>query len=198
MPRSKRSSPDPVARFRRWFRQAQAAGFALPEAMALATASRAGEPSVRFVLMKQVDERGVVFYTNVESRKGADLRANPRASVVFYWDPLGKQVRFEGRIVPVGATEADTYWRTRPRESQLAALASRQSAVLADRAGLMRRYRELERRYRGAEIPRPAGWSGYRLVPRTIEFWIRRQHRLHERERFTRTHDGWRMVLLQP
>jgi pyridoxamine 5'-phosphate oxidase len=198
MPKSKRSAADPIARFRRWFRQAQAARLALPEAMALATADRSGAPSVRFVLMKHADERGIVFYTNVESRKGVEMLANPRASVVFYWDPLGRQVRFDGRIEPVGSAEADAYWRTRPRESQLAALSSRQSAEIESRTQLMRRYRLLERRYRGEEIPRPPGWTGFRLVPRTIEFWTRRNHRLHDRERFTRSREGWRSALLQP
>jgi pyridoxamine 5'-phosphate oxidase len=198
MPRSNRSPADPIARFQRWFKQAQAARIALPEAMALATADRSGAPSVRFVLMKQADRRGIVFYTNVESRKGAELRANPRASVVFYWDPLGKQVRFDGRVVPVGTAEADAYWHTRPRASQLAAVTSVQSAEISSRTVLMRRYRELERRYRGRDIPRPPGWTGYRLVPRSVEFWIRREHRLHEREQFTRTRDGWRRALLQP
>lgn len=198
MPKSKRSAADPIARFQRWFRQAQGTDIELPEAMALATADRSGAPSVRFVLMKHADERGIVFYTNVESRKGAELRANPRASVVFYWDPLGKQVRFDGRIEPVGSAEADAYWRTRPRASQLAALSSRQSAEIASRTLLLRRYRELERRYRGQEIPRPPGWIGFRLVPRTIEFWTRRHHRLHDREEFKRTRDGWRSALLQP
>jgi pyridoxamine 5'-phosphate oxidase len=187
-----------MARFRRWFEQARAAGLDLPEVMALATADRTGAPSVRFVLMKDVDRRGVVFYTNVASRKGVELRANPRASVVFYWHPLGKQVRLDGRILPVAAAEADAYWRTRPRESQLAGAASKQSARLGSRAALVRRYRELELRYQGRAIPRPAGWTGFRLVPRVIEFWIRRDHRLHDREQFTRTRDGWRRMLLQP
>jgi pyridoxamine 5'-phosphate oxidase len=198
MPASKRSTADPIARFKRWFKQAQATGIELPEAMALATADRSGAPSVRFVLMKQADERGIVFYTNLESRKGAELLANPRASVVFYWDPLGKQVRFDGDVEPVGGDEADAYWRTRPRESQLAALSSEQSAEVSSRTVLMRRYRDIERRYRGREIPRPEGWTGFRLVPRTVEFWIRREHRLHERELFTRTRGGWRSALLQP
>lgn len=197
MPRSART-PDPIARFRSWFREAGDAGIELPEAMALATADRSGAPSVRFVLMKHVDRDGLVFYTNGASRKAGELRANPRASVVFYWHPIGKQARVDGRVVGVPSEEADAYWLTRPRASQLAALASKQSGVLRSRAALMARYRELARAYRGREIPRPAGWTGFRLIPRSIEFWIRRDHRLHERERFTRTRGGWRSVLLQP
>jgi pyridoxamine 5'-phosphate oxidase len=197
MPRSTRTA-DPIARFQRWFAQAQASALQLPEAMALATADAGGEPSVRFVLMKQVDDRGLVFYTNAASCKGAELRANPRAAVVFYWHPIGKQVRFAGRIEPVSRAEADAYWRTRPRPSQLAALASRQSAEIDRRADLMARYRALAREYRGREIARPPGWTGYRLVPKTIEFWLRRDHRLHEREQFLHTRSGWRSVLLQP
>jgi pyridoxamine 5'-phosphate oxidase len=195
---TRRTAPHPIGRFRRWFGQARRAGLELPEAMALATADRRGAPSVRFVLMKEADERGIVFYTNAASRKGAELRANPQAAVVFYWHPLGKQVRFDGRIEPVAAADADAYWRTRPRPSQLAGAVSAQSAPLASRAALMKRYRDLERRLRGREVPRPPGWAGFRLVPRAVEFWIHRDHRLHERELFTRTRSGWTRTLLQP
>lgn len=189
---------DPIALFRRSFARAEKTGIDLPEAMALATADRKGQPSVRYVLMKEVSERGVVFYTNVVSRKVADLRENPRASAVFYWHAIGKQIRFDGRIEPVSETEADAYWRTRPRASQLAALASRQSAPLRNRDMLLKRHRELARRYRGREVPRPAGWTGFRLVPQAVEFWTRREHRLHERELFTPRRGGWKRTLLQP
>jgi pyridoxamine 5'-phosphate oxidase len=148
--------------------------------------------------MKQVDERGVVFFTNTNSRKGRELHANPRAALTFYWSVLGKQVRFEGRVRPVSRAEADAYWRTRPRASQLAAAASRQSASLSSRAALMDRYRDLEERYRGVEVPRPPQWSGFRLVPDAIEFWIHAEHRLHRRELFVRRAGRWRSTLLQP
>ena len=144
--------------------------------MALATADRTARPALRFVLMKQVDERGVVFFTNTESRKGRELHANPRAALTFYWSALGKQVRF----------------------ADLAAAASRQSAALSSRAALMGRYRDLEERYRGVEVPRPPQWSGFRLVPDAIEFWIHAEHRLHRRELFVRRAGRWRSTLLQP
>lgn len=188
----------PIARFHRWFRQARKAGVILPEAMVLATADRSGRPSARFMLLKDAAENGFVFYTNVKSRKGKELRDNPRAEMVFYWDPIGRQVRVEGRIEPVPTPEVDAYWGTRPRGSQLAALASTQSAEIQSRAALTRRQEELRRRYRGKKIPRPAYWQGFRLVPESIEFWVRRIHRLHERERFTRTKAGWRGAVLQP
>ena len=189
---------DPIARFRRWFDQAARAGISLPEAMALGTADRRRRPSVRFVLLKQVDQRGFVFFTDGRSRKGGELRANPRASVAFYWNALGRQVRVEGRIEPVTAAEADAYWVTRPRSSRLAALASQQSAPLASRRWLQTRWKILRRTHRGQDLPRPPQWTGYRITPETIEFWTHRQHRLHNRELFVRTRRGWKRRLLQP
>jgi pyridoxamine 5'-phosphate oxidase len=191
-------SDDPITRFLLWFRQAQRAGVPLPEAMALATADRSGAPSVRLVLLKQADPRGFVFYTNAASRKGRELEANPRAAAVFHWSPLGKQVRIEGPVEPVGEEEADAYWSMRPRESQLAALASNQSAEMTGRVELMSRWRDLRRRHRGTAVPRPRNWTGYRIIPRTIEFWIHREHRLHDRQLFVRTRHGWKKMLLQP
>ncbi len=189
---------NPFARFHRWFARAQRDGSPLPEAMALATADAAGRPSVRYVLLKGVDARGVVFFTNGASRKGRELRANPRAAVVFVWDRLRKQVRIDGVVEAVSAAEVDAYWATRPRASQLAALASDQSAPMANRATLLAHWRALRRRYRGQSVPRPPQWTGYRLVPDTIEFWTHREYRLHEREQFIRTRRGWRRRLLQP
>jgi len=189
---------DPFTQFQHWFTDAQRAGIRLPEAMALATADARGRPSVRFVLLKSADERGFVFFTNVSSRKGAELRDNPRASLAFYWDEILKQVRVDGRVELVAPVEVDAYWTTRPRESQLAARASRQSATLKSRAELLARWETLRHRYRDQDIPRPAGWIGYRLVPDTIEFWTHRDHRLHERELFVRTRRGWKRKLLQP
>jgi pyridoxamine 5'-phosphate oxidase len=189
---------DPIARFHRWFAQARAAGILQPEAMAVATADAAGRPSVRMVLLKQADRDGFVFYTNGRSRKGRDLQANPRAALVVHWDRLGKQVRVEGRVREVSDAEADAYWTSRPRPSQLAALASEQSAPLATRAALVAKWRGLARRYRGDAVPRPPHWTGYRLVPAAIEFWTHREHRLHDRELFTRRRSGWKRMLLQP
>jgi pyridoxamine 5'-phosphate oxidase len=189
---------DPIARFHRWFADARRARFQLPEAMALATADAKGRPAVRLVLLKHADRDGFVFYTNADSRKGRDLDANPHAALAFHWDRLGRQVRIEGRVETVSVAEADAYWATRPRASQLAALASEQSAPIASRAELMARWRRLQRTYRGADVPRPRRWTGYRVVPRSIEFWTHRNHRLHDRELFTRTPRGWKQTRLQP
>jgi pyridoxamine 5'-phosphate oxidase len=189
---------DPIAQFRRWYAAAERARIHLPDAMAFATADRRGRPSVRFVLLKGVGPDGFVFFTDGRSRKGDELARNPRAAFAFYWDAIGKQVRVEGRVVPVTAAEADAYWITRPRESRLAALASRQSAPLARHGVLVRRWRALCRRYAGRDVPRPAIWTGYRIVPSTIEFWTRGEHRLHHRDQFRRGRRGWTRRLLQP
>ena len=189
---------DPIARFRRWYAAAERAGVPLFDAMALATADRRGTPSVRFVLLKGVDERGFVFFTDSRSRKGRELAARRRASVAFYWDRTGKQVRIEGRIAPVSAAETDAYWATRPQESRLAAASSTQSAPMPSQAWLMARWRRLGRRVGKGPVPRPDDWKGYRIVPDAIELWTRGAHRLHRRERYERTRRGWRFRLLQP
>jgi pyridoxamine 5'-phosphate oxidase len=188
---------DPFVQFHRWFKQAQRV-VRLPECIALATADAAGTASVRFVLMRQADKRGFVFYTNTRSSKGRHLRARPHAAAAFYWDPIGKQVRLEGRVEEVSAAEADDYWAARSRPKQLGALASQQSAPLSSRAELIARWKALGQRFRGRTIPRPPDWTGYRIVPRSIEFWTRRAARLHERELFIRTRTGWKRQLLQP
>lgn len=189
---------DPIRRFQRWLAEARKAGVPLPEAMALATADRHGRPSVRYVLLKGADTRGFVFYTNLQSSKARDLRANARGALAFYWDAIGRQVRCEGHVTDVSPAEADAYWASRPRGSQAASAASRQSAPLANSSALMTRYRELLRRYEGTEIPRPEVWSGFRLVPERIEFWTRREPRLHRRELFVRSRGRWTLRLLQP
>ncbi len=191
-------STDPVRRFQRWFLDASRRRVPLPEAVALATASRRGAPAVRFVLLKQVDRRGFVFFTDGRSRKGRELAENPRAALAVYWDATGRAVRVEGRVEPVSAAEADAYWEKRPRESRLAASASLQSAPLASRAVLAAHWRRLERAYGGRAVPRPPDWTGFRILPDAIEFWTRGPHRLHERELFVRTRRGWRRMLLQP
>jgi pyridoxamine 5'-phosphate oxidase len=189
---------DPITRFQRWFAAARRAGVELAEAMTLATADRRGRPAARMVLLKHADADGFVFYTNGRSRKGLELAANPRAALVFHWQLLGRQVRVEGRVERVDPADADAYWATRPRASQLGAVASAQSAPIGTRARLMARWQALRRRYSHLPVPRPPHWTGYRVVPDSIEFWAHREHRMHDRELFTRTRRGWRRTLLQP
>lgn len=166
--------------------------------MALATVGAGNRASVRYVLLKDVDDRGFVFYTNRLSRKGGQLQRNPSAALSFYWHEIGKQVRCEGRVETLPAAAADVYWAGRPRDSQLASLASNQSAPLESRAVLVARVKRLDREYRGQDVPRPAHWIGYRLVPDRVEFWTRREPRLHHREEFVRSKGRWHKRLLQP
>jgi len=189
---------DPFPRFRRWLRDAERSGAPLPDAMALATATKAGVPSLRFVLLKQVDPSGFVFFTDARSRKGRELRANPHAAATFHWNAMGRQVRIEGRVVELDDAAADAYWVTRPRGSQLSGATSQQSSELARRTALSSRRNELARRWAGQAIPRPAEWRGFRIVPDAIEFWTHREDRLHHRELFRRTARGWRTTLLEP
>lgn len=189
---------DPISRFRRWLRDAERARAPLHDAMALATATPQGVPSLRFVLLKQVDARGFVFYTDARSRKGRELRANARAAATFHWNTMGRQVRIEGRVVELGDAEADAYWSSRPRGSQLSGATSNQSRELASRALLAARRKELARHLAGREVPRPAEWRGFRIVPDAIEFWTHRDDRLHHRELFQRRARTWRASLLEP
>ena len=170
----------------------------MPDATALATADGSGRPAVRYVLLKDVDDRGFVFYTNRLSRKGKELDRNPLAALAFYWHATGKQVRVEGRIETLPKADADAYWAGRPRASQVASMASDQSAPLASRSALLARVKLLEREYRGKDVPRPPHWIGYRLVPDRIEFWTRHEPRLHHREEFFKRAGRWRVRLLQP
>ena len=193
------ADPDPLRQFAAWFREAGDSGVRAPEAMAVATATPDAEPSVRMVLMKQFDERGFVFFTNYESRKGQVLLANPRAALLFHWDTLGRQVRIEGPAERVGAEESAAYVRSRPRGSQLSALASPQSSVVENRQQLEEWVGKLAARYGDAELPLPKSWGGFRLVPETFEFWQHREDRLHDRLRYTRCPDGrWRLERLAP
>jgi len=189
---------DPIAKFIRWFDDARRAGISNYEAMALATAAPGAKTSVRFVLLKGIDERGFVFFTDARSRKGRELRGNPSASLAIYWQPSGRQIRVEGRVEEVEPAEADAYWLTRPRQSRLAASVSHQSARLLSRAELLARFTRLTGSFRGREVPRPPFWTGFRVCPDTIEFWTHREHRLHDREIYFRHGRGWRRALLQP
>jgi pyridoxamine 5'-phosphate oxidase len=192
------SGHDPIAKFMRWLEDARRLRIPNHEAMALATATRSGKISVRFVLLKGIDERGFVFFTDARSRKGRELRDNPRASFAHYWQPTGRQVRVEGSVEEVTPAEADAYWPTRPRQSQLAASASHQSARLRSRAELLARFARCARKFTGREVPRPSCWTGFRVRPDSIEFWTHREHRLHDREIFLRRGHRWRRNLLQP
>ncbi|MGN6431092.1 MAG: pyridoxamine 5'-phosphate oxidase [Gaiellaceae bacterium] len=189
---------DPIALFGQWFREAEEAGVDVPETMTLATADSDGAPSARMVLLKGAGEDGFVFYSGYVSRKAGELERNPRAALVLYWRPLGKQVRIEGRIERVSEAESADYFATRPRGSQLAAWASQQSEPLAGREELDRRFAELEREYDGRDVPLPPHWGGFRLRPDAIEFWQHRDNRLHDRIRYTRAREGWRSELLSP
>jgi pyridoxamine 5'-phosphate oxidase len=191
-------APDPVDQFAAWFHAAGEAGVRLPEAVVLATATADGAPSARAVLLKGFDAAGFVFYTNYESRKGRELGANPRAALLFYWDPLGRQVRIEGRAGKVAPEESDAYFATRPLGSRLGALASPQSAVIQGRVELERRVAELAAQYAGREPPRPSHWGGYRLAHETVEFWQHRDDRLHDRLRYQRSGNRWLVERLAP
>jgi pyridoxamine 5'-phosphate oxidase len=190
---------DPHALFDAWFAEARAGEPNDADAMTLATVGADGRPSARIVLLKGHDARGFVFYTNSESRKGGELAANPEAALVFHWKSLRRQVRVEGRTEPVSAAEADAYFATRSRDSQLGAWASDQSRPLDSRAAFEARYAALKADHEGREVPRPPHWWGYRLVPDRIEYWSDRPHRLHERRLFTLGPDGhWTEGLLYP
>ena len=189
---------DPLEQFTRWFDEARSVPILEPNAMTLATVDAAGQPSARTVLLKAVDRRGLTFYTNLESRKAREIAANPKSALLFWWPPQGRQVRFEGELEPVDEAEADAYFATRPRGSQIGAWASAQSKVVADRAALDAAEREMEARFADGPVPRPPFWGGYRLVPARVEFWQGRINRLHDRLRYTRRGDGWDLERLAP
>lgn len=189
---------DPFALFEQWFAEACAAEPNDPDAMALATADSEGRPSVRMVLLKAHGPDGFVFYTNVGSRKGGELAANPDAALAFHWKSLRRQVRIEGSVEPVSAEEADAYYRTRTRDSQISAWASDQSRPLDRRETLEARFAELARQFEGRDVPRPPHWAGFRVSPQRMEFWSDGLHRLHERRQFVLENGAWIEGLLYP
>jgi pyridoxamine 5'-phosphate oxidase len=191
--------PDPLQAFDRWWREAEAqAGMSYANAMTLATVASEGGPDARVVLLKGIDRRGFLFFTNYESAKGRALDENPRAALSFYWDAMGRQVRVRGRAERLPALESDDYFATRPRGSRLGAWASDQSREISDRESLERRFEELEDRYRGRAVPRPEHWGGYVVRPDQIEFWQDGVDRLHDRFLYRRTGGEWTIVRLSP
>jgi pyridoxamine 5'-phosphate oxidase len=189
--------PDPFTRLRAWLEEARAV-VGDPHVMTLATATPEGKPSARVVLLRDLDGLGLTFFTNRTSRKGDELRANPRAAIVLHWWELGRQVRVEGSVEEISLEESAAYWATRPRGSQIAAWASPQSRPLTDRAALDARVTETEEHFDGQGVPLPPFWGGYRLIPESIELWTHRDDRLHDRVRYTREDGGWRSERLAP
>ena len=189
--------PDPFERFRAWFDEAREAAIVFPEAVALATADAAGRPAVRHVLVKGVDERGFTFFTNRESRKARHLAENPNAALAFLWRELDRQVCVTGTVAQIDDAESDAYFATRPREARLGAWASRQSRLVASRAELEAAFDAAAERFPD-QVPRPDHWGGYRLAPDSFEFWKGRAHRLHDRFRYSREGEGWRLERLWP
>lgn len=192
------AAEDPIQQFQAWFEEAGRAGVQEPESMVLATATPDGQPSARVVLLRGVDERGFVFFTNYESRKAKELAANPQAALVFYWQVHERQVRVEGRVALTSAEESDAYFQERPRASQLGAWASKQSQPIPDRQALEAQALKFDRKFEGEPVPRPPFWGGYRLVPEIIEFWQGRAARLHDRLRYQRQAAGWTLERLAP
>ncbi|MCY4352018.1 MAG: pyridoxamine 5'-phosphate oxidase [Gemmatimonadetes bacterium] len=192
-------NPDPFVQFDMWFEEAKASELTLPEAVALATATSDGRPSVRMVLVKQCGQDGFVFFTNLESRKVDELAENPRAALLFHWKSLGRQVRIEGTVEAVSDEVSRAYFDSRPRGSRLSAWASPQSKKIPDRAFLEDRVAELDRKYPEDDVPLPDFWGGYRVIPDQFEFWVNRDDRLHDRFLYVRQGDGaWKRALLAP
>lgn len=189
---------DPIAQLRTWLAAAEAAGVVLPNAMALATADANGAPSVRHVLLRHITETGITFFTNRASRKARELTTNPGAACTLYWRELDRQVILRGSVSELSADDSDAYFATRPRDAQLGAWASDQSQPLRDRATLERRVEDARQRFAGGDVPRPEHWGGYLVTPQEVECWQGRPYRLHDRFRYTRDREGWRLERLYP
>lgn len=192
------AATDPSSLFEAWFADAEATEPDVPNAMQLATADASGQPTIRTVLLKGASPEGFTFYTNLDSRKGNELAANPRAALHFHWKTVRRQVRVRGTVVPVSGEEADAYWASRPRGSQIASWASAQSRPLASPAVYDQSVADVTARFEGEPVPRPPFWGGYRLVPTAMEFWQDGEYRMHTRLEFTKTETGWSSTLLQP
>ena len=188
----------PIQEFDSWFKDAQKTSLRYPNAMSLATVGSDGIPSVRIVLMKHFDEHGLVFYTNLESHKSKDIKATHHAAINFHWEELGRQVRVTGAVEAVTPQEADEYFASRARDSQIGAWASKQSQPLSDRSEFEQRLADYTKKFEGQAVPRPEGWSGWRILPNRIEFWVERPFRLHDRWVYTKTSTGWNRDLLYP
>lgn len=189
---------DPIKRFRAAFSRAQDGGVELPDAAALATVDEDGSPTARMVLLKQADQEGFVFYTNLDSRKGREIANNPNVTLCFWWSALQEQIRIEGAVVPVSDAEADAYFATRDRNSQIGAWASRQSSELGSLEELHGEFESVAEQYEDRDVPRPPNWSGFRVRPERIEFWLGKPHRLHERYLYTRRGNDWVITMLYP
>jgi pyridoxamine-phosphate oxidase len=194
----KNANKNPFKQFSVWYQSALRTGFLHPDAMTLATSDKNGKPSARIVLLKSFDESGFVFFTNYKSRKGDELIKNSHASLVFYWDKIDKQVRIEGTTEKVSLKESEEYFHSRPRGSQIGALASAQSNIIENRDVLENKFKELEKKYEGKEIPLPDNWGGFRLIPDYFEFWQSRENRLHDRIAYFKEADKWNIKRLAP
>ena len=194
----KAKNADPIALCAAWLAEAAKSEPDVPTAMALATADRSGAPSVRMVLLKEIDDRGIVFYTNLESRKGSELAVNPRASLCLHWKSLGRQVRVDGAVERIGDAEANAYFATRPRDAQIGAWASEQSRPIVGRFGLEKAVAKYVAKFAVRAVPRPEDWGGFRVIPERFEFWRHKPSRLHERVLFTRAGGRWTSQRLYP
>ena len=194
----KDADPNPIRQFEKWFKDALDANLKEPNAIALATSTKTGKPSVRMVLLKSYDVNGFVFFTNYESRKGNELAENPAAALVFWWGELGRQVRIEGSVQKIFRKESEDYFQSRPFESQISAWASTQSRVIENRDSLEKRYGDIKKQYEGRTVPCPPYWGGYRLISNALEFWQGWANRLHDRILYTRIKDGWKIERLAP